>query len=316
MATVFFSYSHRDESLRDELEIHLAMLKNQCLIETWHDRRILAGDEFDAAIDERLETADVILLLVSPYFLASKYCYSIEMKRAMERHKTGEARVIPVILHPCDWHPAPFGNLLATPTDGKPISKFPNQHDGLLEVVKAVRAALEVKRPGATLRSSPAAPVSHVAAPPVTSQRARSSNLRVKKQFTDHDRDAFLDDNFDYLAKFFEASLAELQARNPGTTTRYRRTDGNSFTGVIYRGGTSISECRVLLAEQMGRQITYSCDLRSNGYNESLSVDDDGHTLFLRPMGMMTLGIQAKKSLSPEGAAEYLWSAFVSPLQR
>ena len=124
MVRVFFSYSHRDEDLRDELEIHLSALKRQGVIETWNDRRIGAGKDFEAEIDSNLESAQIILLLVSANFIASDYCYDIEMKRAMERHSNEEARVIPVILHPCLWERTPFGKLLATPPDGKPISKF------------------------------------------------------------------------------------------------------------------------------------------------------------------------------------------------
>ena len=96
MAIVFFSYSHRDEALRDELEIHLALLRREGLIQSWHDRRIDAGDELDGSIDKNLETADIILLLVSPYFIASNYCFDVEMRRAIERHNAGNARVIPV----------------------------------------------------------------------------------------------------------------------------------------------------------------------------------------------------------------------------
>ena len=127
MISLFFSYSHRDESLRNELETHLSVLKRQGVIQTWHDRRITAGSEVDSSISENLENARIILLLVSSYFLASDYCYDIEMSRAMEKHQEGSARVIPVILHPCDWQNAPFGALRATPTDGKLISMFANQ---------------------------------------------------------------------------------------------------------------------------------------------------------------------------------------------
>ena len=139
----YFSHSHRDSDLRDELEGHLAALRREGVLETWHDRRIGAGKEFDNEISQYLQEADIILLLISSYFIDSDYCYEFEMKRAMERHKTGEARVIPVILHPCDWHGLPFGKLLVTPTDGKPISKFPNKHDGFLEVTRAIRKAVE-----------------------------------------------------------------------------------------------------------------------------------------------------------------------------
>ena len=98
MAKVFFSYSHKNEDLRNELEIHLSILKRQGIIETWHDRRIDAGQEFSQEISEYLNEADIILLLVSPYFLASDYCYDVEMKRALEMHERKEAVLIPVIL--------------------------------------------------------------------------------------------------------------------------------------------------------------------------------------------------------------------------
>src|SRR3984957_20856300 len=126
MASVFFSYSHADEALRDHLEKHLTMLKRQSVIETFHDRRIAAGDDVDGSISSELERADVILLLVSPDFLASAYCYDIEMQRALERHRLGEAGVIPVILRHCDRQAAPFGKLIAPPRCLQPASAFPD----------------------------------------------------------------------------------------------------------------------------------------------------------------------------------------------
>src|SRR6218665_3352349 len=138
MASVFFSYSHKDEGLRDQLETHLALLKNQGLIDAWYDRRIIAGDEVDDAIFSKLETADIILLLVSADFLSSPYCYSREMMRAMERHEAGEARVIPVILRHCVWTGAPFGKLMAAPRDGKPVTAWPDRDEALADVARQV----------------------------------------------------------------------------------------------------------------------------------------------------------------------------------
>ena len=97
---LFYSYSHRDERLRDRVDTHLAVLKREGLISSWHDRKIGAGVEWKDQIDAHLDRARVILLLVSPDFLASDYCYDREMKRALERHEAGLARVIPVILRP------------------------------------------------------------------------------------------------------------------------------------------------------------------------------------------------------------------------
>src|SRR2546427_4032486 len=134
MATLFFSYSHKDEPLRDKLEVHLSMLKRQGVIETWHDRRISPGMRMDKEISERLDTSDIVLLLVSPDFLASDYCYDIEMTKALQRHDAGEAVVIPVILRPCDWHEAPFGRLKALPKDGKAATKWTDLDDAFLDI--------------------------------------------------------------------------------------------------------------------------------------------------------------------------------------
>ncbi|MCP4545752.1 MAG: toll/interleukin-1 receptor domain-containing protein [bacterium] len=139
MINLFFSYSHRDEESRDELEVHLSSLKREGIILPWHDRRISAGDDFERSISEHLEAAHIILLLVSPYFLDSDYCHEVEMRRALERHEAGEARVIPVILQPSDWKNSPFGKILATPTGGKPIAKYSNPHDAYLEIVTQIR---------------------------------------------------------------------------------------------------------------------------------------------------------------------------------
>ena len=99
---VFYSYSHEDETLRDELAKHLSLLEREGIVHSWHDRKIGAGKELGEEIDAHLEGADLILLLVSPDFMASEYCYGKEVKRAMARHEAGAARVIPIILRPFD----------------------------------------------------------------------------------------------------------------------------------------------------------------------------------------------------------------------
>jgi hypothetical protein len=139
---IFYSYSHRDEELRDELEKHLTILKRQGVIQGWHDRRIGAGKEWEGEINTHLNTADVILLLISADFLASDYCYDVETRRAMERHKAGEVCVIPVILRPVDWKGAPFGKLQALPKDAVPVTEWPNRDKAFLNVAKGIRAAV------------------------------------------------------------------------------------------------------------------------------------------------------------------------------
>lgn len=119
---IFISYAHEDQGLLKQLERHLALLCQQRLISTWDDRDISAGNEWAHEIDTHFNEAEVILLLISAAFLASDYCYSVEMARALERQKQGSARVIPIILRDVDWKKAPFRHLQALPTEAKPVT--------------------------------------------------------------------------------------------------------------------------------------------------------------------------------------------------
>ncbi len=118
------------------------MLKRQDVIAEWHDRKIGAGTEWKGQIDEHLNSARVILLLVSADFIHSNYCYDVEVKRAIERHKAGEARVIPIILKPCDWQHPPLNDLQALPKDAKPVTKWRNQDEAFADVARGIRAAV------------------------------------------------------------------------------------------------------------------------------------------------------------------------------
>ncbi|MGB7924220.1 MAG: tetratricopeptide repeat protein, partial [Pyrinomonadaceae bacterium] len=146
---IFYSYSHKDERLRDKLDNHLALLQRQGLIEDWHDRMIEAGDDWETEINTHLDSARIILLLVSDDFIASDYCYSIEMKRALERHGTEEARVIPIILRPVDWESSPFGKLQALPKGGKPVTKWRNRDEALTNVAQGIRKVIKSLNPEA-----------------------------------------------------------------------------------------------------------------------------------------------------------------------
>jgi GTPase SAR1 family protein len=140
---IFFSYAHADERLRNLLENHLSSLRREGLIRNWHDRQIVAGMDWEQTIDTHLNSASVILLLVSPDFMNSDYCYGIEMRRAMERHQLGGALVIPIILRPVDWQGTPFARLQALPTGGRPITKWSNRDAAFLDVVNGIRRAIE-----------------------------------------------------------------------------------------------------------------------------------------------------------------------------
>jgi hypothetical protein len=143
---LFYSYAHKDERLRDKLETHLKILERRGLIAPWHDRKILAGEQWAGEIDENLERADIILLLVSADFINSDYCYSIEMKRALERHDQGEATVIPIILRDVNWTKAPFAKLQALPRDARAVASWSNRDAAWTDVSKGLERAIAARR--------------------------------------------------------------------------------------------------------------------------------------------------------------------------
>jgi TIR domain/NACHT domain len=141
--TLFYSYAYEDEALRDQLEKHLVQLQRQELISSWHDRKIPAGGSFADEIDTHLETASIVLLLVSPDFLASSYCYEIEMQRVLERHRLGLARVVPIILRPCDWQHSPLKDLQCLPRNGLPVIQWQYTDDAFNTITQSLRSMIE-----------------------------------------------------------------------------------------------------------------------------------------------------------------------------
>ena len=135
---VFFSYARRDKMLRDRLEEHLSNLKYRGLIQTWHDRDILAGSDWLEQIDISLRNAQIILLLISSTFMASDYCYSKEMQQALQLHAQKKATVIPILLRPVLYAGAPFARLSMLPTNGKPVTSWRDRDSAFVDVALSI----------------------------------------------------------------------------------------------------------------------------------------------------------------------------------
>ena len=144
--SLFYSYAHEDEGLRQKLETHLRVLRRGGLIAEWHDRDIKAGDDWKTEIDRHLTSADIVLLLVSADFIASDYCWGEEMTKALERHARGEAKVIPVILRHCRWPSTPLARLQAVPRDAKPVMSWMDQDAAFDDVTTAIERVVEELR--------------------------------------------------------------------------------------------------------------------------------------------------------------------------
>ena len=140
---LFISYSHVDQSLKNELVKHLEPLKRLNLIETWHDGVLKPGDEWEKEISDQLEDADIILLLVSIDFINSGFCYAVELERALERHAEGTVVVLPVILRSCHWQQMPFAKLQGLPKDAKAINSWTDRDEAFTNVVEGIRTVAE-----------------------------------------------------------------------------------------------------------------------------------------------------------------------------
>jgi len=144
---IFCSYAHEDEAWLRKLETHLSLLKRQGLISFWYDRLITAGTDWAHAIDTHLETASIVLLLVSADFFASDYCVGIEMKRALERQEVGETRVIPILVRQVDWTDTPFAHLQPLPSDAKPLAIWQDEDTALADITAGIRRVIVEELP-------------------------------------------------------------------------------------------------------------------------------------------------------------------------
>ena len=156
--TLFYSYAHEDEALRDELQGHLKLLERRGLLAPWHDRQIVPGTNWANAIDANLRSAELVLLLVSKDFIESDYIWGTELSVAMQRQDKNDAVVVPIVVRAIDFDPKdpqelPFLKLQTLPTDLRPVTSWPNRDEAWTNVAKGLRAtvkSIRESRPTAT----------------------------------------------------------------------------------------------------------------------------------------------------------------------
>jgi hypothetical protein len=297
---IFISYSHKDEAALDRLHTHLAVLQREGEVKAWHDRKILAGHDIDAAIMQKLEDCDIFLPLVSPDFLESNYCYENEMQYAINRHASGKIRVVPVIIEPCDWKSTPLKRFKATPKDGKPVSEWQNNNNGYLDVVTELRkiisefSAEEKKSTKENIKK-------------IESVR----QYRVKKDFDEIDIAEFRDKIFNEIRNYFRESINEIN-NIENVRAKFSDIDNQSFTSMVLNKslgrGTGGITVRTGSRRGMGMSDIYfslSENAPPNTSNGGFSIVSDEYDLFLKPN--VFLDFNNKERISVLEAAEILW---------
>jgi hypothetical protein len=323
MTTGFISYTHADTTLKEQLVRHLAPLGREGLIELWHDGMLRPGEHLDPAVQAALSASDVVILLVSADFIASEYCYEQEMLRAFARQRDGTARVIPIILRPCQWKGVPIGNgetlseFVALPKDGKPVISWPDTDTAFDNAVGSIRDMLK-----ADSRSSPratGASASLRGASTETPRLAGASNLLgIAAKPTDLDRDRFLRNGFTATAALFEEKLAELKASDTRIDTDFERIDSRSFAASVYLDGKRVGQVSIWHGGDMWRNaLCLSYDTATstrNSMNDWLPIEDTPQGLAFGASATMSRR-RADGPLDAAGAADYFWENFLEQVR-
>ena len=302
---VFIAYSHKDYWALERLHTHLAMLNREGQIDTWFDREILAGGNLDKEIFRMLKECNLFLLLVSPDFLASDYCYENEMKQALERYHRGNAHVVPIIVEPCDWGASPLSALKAVPRDGKPISTWTNHNNAFVDIVMELRRIIEANKN-----------VAQAQVMRVTTEKPHreTRKYRVKRNFDEIDRYDFRNNAYETIRAHFESSIKEIDSID---LLRGRFT----LIGPFSFGCTVVNQARNdgiahitvhMKNSDIGIGDIYYSYLENaphNTANGAFVVESGEYELFLKSMMSGFSGKEEK--LSPQAAAEQLWVEFV-----
>jgi hypothetical protein len=300
----FLSYSHKDLWALERLHTHLSMLRREGKIEEWYDREILAGGDIDTEIATQFKVCELFLALMSPDFLASNYCYEKEMVRALQRHEEGTMRVIPIIIEPCDWQSSPLQRFKALPQDGKPVSDWTNKNNAFLDVVVQLRRVIDETVTAKSARGSNA-----------HSERSNPTRTyRIRKEFDEIDKADFRAAAFQVIRDYFRASITEID-QIEGIRARFRDMSAQSFTCSVSNQGLSrgVAHLTVYAGSQRSGLGDIYYSYRENAdpstANGTFDIESDDYELFLKShMGLM---FGDDRRLSPQDAAEALWSEFL-----
>ena len=218
--SIFYSYSHKDKGYRDKLKTHLSVMRRQGLISEWHDQDILPGKEWTNEVNKHLKTADVILLLVSPDFMDSDYCYTMEMELAIQRHEAREAWIIPIILRPCEWKHSPLGRFQALPNRAIPVSnnKWKNQDEAFSDIAQGIRRVVNDLRKSkggskVTLKAEHSIEVQASAIKPLPKRKTRSLNRILQQRRQNRSIGEYLQDIVKLIINNFSFHETENRAK-------------------------------------------------------------------------------------------------------
>jgi len=304
----FISYSHADTAMLDVFHKHLAQMKRDGLIADWTDREINAGARFEQKIQQALMNMQIFIALLSPDYIASKYCYEKELTKALEWEAQGRITIIPVILHPCDWLNTPFKDFKALPRDGKPVSEWENVNTAWLDVILSIRKLLTVGIRESALEN-----------PGQPAEIIPSKNYRIKKDFDSIQKLEFVDKTFSEITEFLKRYIREISQLD-NIKSRVLVDNDQDFGCVIVNRhkvnaeahlGLSISSDSITFSGvySQEKQLTFVLNAGNRPATRSFTLSTDEFHLFWTeggPMGVFTG--RHNVELTSKEIAEIIWS--------
>lgn len=317
----FVAYSKADSSAVKRLVVHLKGLEYEGLIETWHDRQIAPGDEWDSKIRAEISAADVIIFCVSADLLATDYVQRVEIPKAIARQEQGKATVIPVIFKNCAWQGHALGKLQAIPAKGGTVQEYIRNGDPddiWTEVASAVRDAVRARQEtddhNRTVSSAQKAPPATRGQP----SGAMPVTLSDFGHASDLEQDDFIQSTFSTVLNYFENSLKNLKNAHPGCEIRLRKLSEDAFEAGVYVNGQRRSFCGVFIHERNGIAYSNNGVGNRNTTNEEIGLVQGERGTRLKWQALMHAWHHASgtdiSEMDPWGAAAYFWSIFVQDL--
>ena len=138
MINVFFSYSFEDKLSIEKLRKHFLILERSALIKTFSFFEVEPGKDFKFELRNVMNDSDLILLFLSPDYLASNECYENQVLVAIRKNNDGDSLTIPILLKPCLWEETPLRTLRPLPKNEKPISMWIDESEVHYQVVKEI----------------------------------------------------------------------------------------------------------------------------------------------------------------------------------
>lgn len=301
----FISYSHKDIDYLEKLKVHLAQIRRDGLITEWTDKEITVGANLDNSISSALSASQLFILLVSPEYIASQYCYEKEFETALKLQDEGIITIIPIIVEPCEWKSTPLGAIKSLPYDGKPVSEWTNANNAFVQVIQEIRKLINQQPTDNDF------PISD-SIQPIAAKRT----YRAEKKFTEVDKLDFKEKSFEAIKSYFKLAIAEFNNLE-NLQARFLTEEKTVFSCLISNKG-NLKDAYITIGLSNGEHFgsgdlnynfTQSMAQNSINLNNLFSIRHDDYNLYWETRN--SFQSSNNEQLTDKQIAEKIWDEFI-----